>query len=141
MKNKYANNFLKCGLLGWCLECGWTGFLSIFKKDKSLSCRTSLWMLPIYGLATFLSPISDKVKDKNIILRGGIYAFCIYVAEYTFGSILKRINACPWDYSKEKFNYKGLIRFDYAPIWFFVGLLYESLLNNKFSYFQKIQTN
>lgn len=129
MKNKYIYNFIKCGLLGWCMECTWTGLLSLYEKDKSLSCRTSLWMFPIYGLAVFFIPISKKIKDKNIVIRGSIYTLCIYFAEYTFGSILKTLNACPWDYSMEKFHYKGLIRYDFIPVWFFVGLLYERLLS------------
>lgn len=134
MKNKFSYNFLKCGLIGWCLECGWTGLLSLLERDKSLTCRTSLWMLPIYGLAAFLLPISKKFKNKNILLRGGLYTLGIYFAEFTFGSILKKLNACPWDYSMEKFHYKGLIRFDFAPLWFLVGLLYEKYLTWQSNY-------
>ena len=141
MNNNFTNNFINCGLLGWCFECAWTGLLSLFANDKSLSCRTSLWMLPIYGLASFLLPISNKIKDKNVIYRGGIYTFCIYIAEYTFGNILKKLNACPWDYSKERYHYKGLIRYDFAPIWFFVGLLYENILNKDFQTENKSQEN
>lgn len=131
MKNQFINNYIKCGLFGWCLECGWTGLLSFFSKDKSLSCKTSIWMLPIYGLAAFLLPICNKIKDKNTVFRGSIYTMCIYLVEYTAGKILKHANACPWDYSKEKYNYKGLIRYDFAPLWFFVGLLYENLLTKE----------
>lgn len=135
MKNKFVNAFLKCGLLGWCLECAWTGLLSFFAKDKSLSCRTSVWMLPIYGLASCFLPLSERVKDKNILLRGGLYTSLIYIAEYSLGSILRKIDSCPWDYSKEKHHYKGLIRYDFVPVWFVVGLLYENFLKKNFSNF------
>lgn len=35
----------------------------------------------------------------------------------------------PWDYSHARLNVKGVIRLDYAPVWFLTGLLYEKLLN------------
>lgn len=133
MNIKFMKNFMKCGLVGWCLECTWTGLLSFFEKDKLLSCYTSIWMFPIYGLAAFLKPISNRIKDKNILIRGGIYTACIFAAEYFLGSILRMLNACPWDYSKEKYNYKGLIRYDFIPVWFFVGLLYEQILKKNFN--------
>jgi uncharacterized membrane protein len=114
------------------MECFWTG-LGSFKKwksnDRTLSCHTSIWMFPIYGLAACLSPICTKLQKRNALLRGGVYAFLIYTIEYTTGVILKKYRACPWDYSKSKFNIKGVIRFDYAPAWFLTGLIFEKILD------------
>lgn len=53
----------------------------------------------------------------------------IFSMEYLTGSILKKKDICPWDYSDAKFNYHGLIRFDYAPLWFLTGLFYEKMLD------------
>lgn len=129
MKKCFYNNFLLCGLCGWCMECFWTGLHSVIRhKDKALFCRTSVWMFPIYGMAACLNPICKKLKDKSALLRGGVYTLCIFVAELSSGKLLKKFGACPWDYSKAKLNYKGLIRLDYAPAWFLVGLFYEKLL-------------
>ncbi len=130
MKKCFLSNFLICGLCGWCMECFWTGLCSIKKRkeDKTLSCHTSVWMFPIYGMAACLSPICNKMKGRCALIRGGVYAFLIYATEYTSGIILKKHGACPWDYSKAKLNYKGVIRFDYAPAWFFAGLLFEKIL-------------
>lgn len=44
------------------------------------------------------------------------------------GSFLKKKGCCPWDYSDAKHNYKGIIRLDYIPVWFLVGLIYERVL-------------
>ena len=130
MKKCFLTNFLLCGLCGWCMECSWTGMSSIVKhKDKSLVCRTSVWMFPIYGMAACLSPISKKLKNRNALLRGGVYASLIYIAEYVSGIILQKHGACPWDYSKAKYNYKGVVRFDYAPLWFLAGLFFEKMLD------------
>ena len=46
------------------------------------------------------------------------------------GTLLRKVDACPWDYSNTPFNIKGLIRLDYAPLWFCAGLLFEKILNS-----------
>lgn len=130
MKKCFISNFLICGFCGWCMECLWTGMSSIRRhKDKTLACHTSVWMFPIYGMAACLNPFCKKLKDRNTLLRGGIYAFLIYITEYTTGVVLKKYGACPWDYSKAKLNYKGVVRLDYAPAWFLAGLFFEKVLN------------
>ena len=62
------------------------------------------------------------------MLRGGVYACCIFAGEYMTGTILRKFEACPWDYSKARLNVNGLIRLDYAPYWFGAGLLFEKIL-------------
>lgn len=124
-------DFVKCGVTGWCLEVLWTGFINLCKSDKKLSSNTSLIMFPIYGMAAFIKPIYKLVKDKNMMLRGSLYTVLIYVTEFTSGYFLKKHNMCPWDYSESKYNIKGIIRLDYAPAWFAVGLIYEKLLNKQ----------
>lgn len=52
----------------------------------------------------------------------------IFLGEYIFGRILKKHKMCPWDYSKEKYQLDGVIRLDYAPVWFLTGLFYEKIL-------------
>jgi uncharacterized membrane protein len=114
------------------MECFWTGLASIRRRtDKKLSCHTSIWMFPIYGMAACLSPICQKLKDRNALLRGGVYTIIIYAAEYTSGVLLKKHGACPWDYSKAKLNYKGVIRLDYAPVWCIAGLFFEKILKQR----------
>lgn len=125
------NNFLKCGIVGWCIEVLWTSLTNFKSADKRLIGNTSLWMFPIYGMAAIISPVSKVLKKKNVMIRGSIYTFFIYLMEFTTGTILKKRNCCPWDYSKNKFNIKGVIRLDYAPLWFAMGLFYEKLLSIK----------
>lgn len=126
---KQVSDFMKCGLMGWGMECFWTGCGSLYeKKDKQMHCATSLWMFPIYGLASMMTPLCHLLEGKNLMLRGSVYTACIFLTEYGTGTLLKKKNCCPWDYSGAKANYKGLVRFDYAPLWFAVGLLYEKIL-------------
>lgn len=51
----------------------------------------------------------------------------IFAVEYAAGTYLKRRGRCPWDYSRAKTNIDGVIRLDFAPLWFFTGLLFERL--------------
>ena len=121
-------NFFQCGMMGWSLELVWTGLHSLRIRDSKLTGRSSLWMFPIYGSAAFLSPIMRLLKNQSFWKRGLVYMLCIYAGEYISGSLLKKRDFCPWDYSRSRFHYRGLIRFDYAPLWFTAGLLFEKIL-------------
>lgn len=113
------------------MEVLWTSITNVKREDKRLIGNTSLWMFPIYGMAAVIAPVSKLLKRKHVIVRGGIYTCGIYLMEFATGCFLKKKNCCPWDYSKSKFNVKGVIRLDYAPLWFAVGLFYERILSVK----------
>ena len=72
---------------------------------------------------------SFKEDEETAI---GISRRCLYggdfTVEYFSGMFLKHYNMCPWDYSNSPFQYKGVIRLDYAPVWFLVGIIYEKFL-------------
>lgn len=125
------NQFLLCGGIGWCLEILWTGLHSLQKGEPTLNGTSSIWMFPIYGLASVIGPVSHHISKFPLIFRGSLYTAGIYLVEYTTGSLLRRIHACPWDYSSCRCHYKGLIRLDYAPLWFCTGLFYEKVLSLK----------
>ena len=122
-------NFIRCGLLGWCIEIFWTGIHGFATKDKKLMGNTSLLMFPIYGFASSISYVYKLIKDKCFIIRGFIYSIGFFFVEFTSGYFLKSKGKCPWDYSKCKYNILGLIRLDYAPLWFITGLFFEKFLN------------
>lgn len=125
------HSFLLCGSAGLCLEILWTGFHSILHKDYRFLGQSSILMFPIYGMASLIGPISQKLKNHSRFLRGVIYTVGIFVAEYSTGTFLRRFSMCPWDYSKCPHNVKGLIRLDYAPVWFVTGLFFEKILSDK----------
>lgn len=128
---KLFKNFIKCGLIGWIMENTWTGFLSFRRREKKLKCTSSVWMFPIYGLACLFEPLSSKIKNKCVIVRGFIYTIFIFSIEFFSGFILKKNQCCPWDYSKKKYNIKGVIRLDYSPLWFALGLIMEKVILKK----------
>lgn len=131
MNNLWKNDFIKCGVTGWCMEVLWTGAAAYIKKDKRMMGNTSVLMFPIYGMMAFLKPVSLFVQKKNVVTRGVIYTAFIYLGEYVTGNALKKRDMCPWDYTASKYNVKGLIRLDYAPAWFGAGLIFEKILCGK----------
>ena len=113
------------------MEIMYTSLKCLRERNFKLIGNTSIWMFPIYGMACLLRPVCRLLKGKNIMLRGGIYTCFIFAGEYLSGSFLRKIEVCPWDYSKARLNIKGLIRLDYAPLWFGAGLLFEKILSKR----------
>lgn len=124
----FHKNFLICGLTGWCMEIIFTSIGAFRQKDLRLIGQTSLWMFPIYGMAAFIKPIYRLIRHFPGILRGIIYSLGIFTCEYVTGTLLKKHHSCPWDYSNAPSNINGVIRLDYAPYWFFAGLLFERIV-------------
>lgn len=129
-----------------------TSIGALLSGDFRLMGRTSLYMFPIYGLGALLGPIdaavdrwlegygasqSETVWLQNSRPKLSMYdkfwrhgvndMVLIFTAEYVFGFFLTALGVCPWDYSGRLFHVDGLIRLDFAPLWFGVGLFFEAI--------------
>ena len=137
-------NFFKCGVTGWCLEVMFTSVESIMSQDWRLMGKTSLLMFPIYGMGALLGPVGRSVDRwlsvspgetlsyRDRMLRHGVlYMVLIFTAEYLSGAWLRARGMCPWDYTGRQTNINGLIRLDFAPLWFATGLLFEQITKKK----------
>lgn len=113
---KLWKDFIKCGILGWCLEITFTALHSLQQRKFTLQGTTSLWMFPIYGAGCLLRPICALVKKCHWFVRGCVYALFIFVAEYLSGRFLLKKGLCPWSYGKARWNIGKVIRLDYAPL-------------------------
>lgn len=112
------------------MEVIWTAIYDKLFEHKDgwdLKGHTYVWMLPIYGMTVlFYEPVHNLIRSLNWQYRGLIYMVGLFVFEYVFGYLLRKLDKCPWDYSEEtRFHLHGLIRFDYAPLWFMVGMALE----------------
>ncbi len=95
-------------------------------RDPRAAGYTFLWMLPIYGSMLFLEPIHDAIDAWPWFLRGMVYMWLIWFAEFVSGWLIQKISGCiPWDYSCSRFSFKGYIRWDFAPLWFCFGFVFE----------------
>lgn len=124
--------FLTYGVAGVTLEILFTGIKHLKSshfRDRSLTGKSYIWMFPIYGLAAFLfEPFHDAIRTLIWPLRGLVYVIGFYVVEFMTGWLLKLLTGkCPWDYSGKKYNFRGFIRWDYAPLWFLFCLMLEKL--------------
>lgn len=133
MMKTLLKNFLKCGLLGWCLEIIFTALGSLQRRDMRLLGQASLWMFPIYGSACLLGPLFKMLKGLPSYIRGSIYSLCIFAGEYLTGTFLHTHRLCPWNYERARWHIRKVVRLDYFPNWFLAGLLFEKLLSDKTS--------
>ena len=147
---QFLINFCRCGIAGWCLEVMFTSVDSIMAGDWRLMGRTSLIMFPIYGMGALLGPISsmmdswlsdlpgfeeasrERISPLALAIRHGLlFLVLIFLAEYVTGIWLTGAGICPWDYSRWPDNVDGVIRLNFAPLWFFTGLLFERITKSK----------
>lgn len=139
-----GRNFCRCGIAGWCLEVIFTSVESLALHDWRLMGRTSLLMFPIYGMGVLLAPIGQAVDrwlrvrpgevlraGDRVMRHGTLYMVLIFAAEYVCGTWLRARGICPWDYTGRYSNIDGLIRLDFAPLWFMTGLLFEQITKKK----------
>lgn len=111
------------------MEIFWTGLHSLLDGQGTMMGKTSLLMFPIYGCAAVIAPLYHRLASIPAAVRGCLYTVGIFVTEFFAGSFLKHLGICPWDYSHTPFHYRGVIRLDYAPVWFVTGLLFEKILS------------
>ncbi len=141
--NRFAIDFFKCGIAGWCLEVIFTSAESVIAGDWRLMGHTSLLMFPIYGMGALLGPIGRQVDlwigdgssgagtelnpADQAVRHGMLYMVLIFIGEYVSGLFLRGRGMCPWDYTGCRSSVNGLIRLDFAPFWFLTGLLFEQI--------------
>ena len=98
--------FLVYGCAGVTSEVIWTGLKGLVSGDAALMGHSSVIMFFIYGMVVFMEPLFTQLKRHPLFLRGIVY---IEV----------------WNYLASPLNIRGVIRMDYAPVWFSAGLFYE----------------
>lgn len=119
--------FIIYGAVGWNIEILWTGIGSALRKNPNLMGHTSLWMFFIYGSAVFIfEPVHEIIAEYNFLVRGCVWTVLIFAVETTAGAVLCLFGIEAWHYNTALSVY-GLIRLDYFPAWFAVGMLFERL--------------
>ena len=125
--------FAAIGVLGEVVFTALSDFFTPKKNKWDLKGHSYIWMAPIYGLGAFLcGPTLLLIKHQSWIIRGCFYALIIMGIEYLAGILLREITGrCPWDYrGRAKLHVHGLVRLDYAIVWFCVGFIGEYLILN-----------
>lgn len=121
--------------LGLGLEVAFTAALDSWKKrDRFLMGYSSIWYLPLYaGIPWLLARIGPWIFALAWPLRGLIYIVLCFALEFA-GMLALRLllGASPSEesYHKARWNVLGLIRLDFAPVWFAAGLLFEMVFRS-----------
>jgi len=133
--------FFTGSTLGWILEVFWRRFFSKNNPEKKWINPGFLTgpYLPLYGLSLiilFLLSFTDVSFIKSPGLQKTILfifmAVCITCIEYVAGLIfIKGMNIKLWDYSKNRFNIKGIICLQYSFYWIILSAVYYFLIHPK----------
>ena len=96
--------------------------------------------LPIYGFSfLFINLVS--IANFNSFFKIIIVMLIPTILEYIAGSIfIKKYGVPLWDYSNEKWNYKGIISFKFSLCWAFLSVITYLIIKN-YSYLISIALN
>ncbi|XP_051941555.1 LOW QUALITY PROTEIN: transmembrane protein 229b [Hippocampus zosterae] len=116
---------------GYVCEVMFTGCWDFaLHRNWKLPGVTSLWAMFLYGTCILaIERMYLRLRDRiNVVLRCIVYTLWTYAWELSMGLLLRRFKACPWDYSKFRYNFMGLVTAEYALPWFFAAFLVERLV-------------
>lgn len=118
------------GMLGFAYEIVFTSlfdFVASNFTDFKFKGYSSIWSFFIYGTCSFCGEqVYVHIRNRlSVFWRGLIWVHMAYTWEFFGGLVLNQFSARTWDYSHYKYDIMGLIALEYAPLWFFSGLLQE----------------
>lgn len=121
--------------VGLGLEVVFTAVLDFLKNRKPhLVGYSSIWYLPLYGMApVILNYAQPFLFPLPLPLRGLIYMTAFFAVEYpSMGLLRLLLGTSPSEesYYKSRWNVHGLIRLDFAPAYFLLGLILEWLFRS-----------
>ncbi|XP_077351950.1 transmembrane protein 229B-like [Festucalex cinctus] len=97
-------------------------------QDRRMMGYSSLWALPMYATAIYLMESVRSwllTHQQPLSVRLIIYTLFIYMWEFSWGSGLGLLGACPWDYSGYEYNLRGVVTLEYALPWAFAAFIAE----------------
>lgn len=131
---KYIFIFLFFSFIGWILELVYRGIR--IKKIVNPGFMSGC-VVPLYGFGAvilyIICNLFEKVNsDYKIIIIFIISIILLSLLELISGIILdKCFNLRLWDYSKNKFNFKGHICLLYSMYWGFLSLIFYNFIYPK----------
>lgn len=125
-----AMRFVLFALVGLLMEVFFTAIGEGVKGNPSIVGHTSPWMMLDYGLlGVLLEPIGGPFIRRGVplFIRAAIYMLLIFVVEFISGEIFTAAGLKIWNYSHLAYNLDGQITLLYAPFWYGLGFVVESL--------------
>lgn len=114
--------FAAGSLAGWIIELNYRTFVS--QKKLVNPGFLSGPYLPIYGFGTFFLFLLS-LPEMSLWLRVIFFLAATTILEWLTGEFfLKFFNLRLWDYTKKKFNYKGLVCPEFSIYWTILAMLF-----------------
>ncbi|CAD6192146.1 unnamed protein product [Caenorhabditis auriculariae] len=131
-----AERYILYGLVGFACEVCFTATFEVaIAGNRKLIGVTSVYVFFVYATAILvIERIYLRISKilPYLPLRALIYTLVCYFWEFSSGFMLKRVDACPWDYSSYfDYHFMGLITFEYLPLWFVATMFGERLVVRK----------
>ena len=131
--------FIFCmgSIFGWLLEVLYRHFNDKEKKWFNPGFCVGPY-LPIYGIGLLVAYIithtENYINIEDIVLKRlllfALMALCMTLVELIGGILLlKFFNLRLWDYSEEKFNYKGYICLKFSLYWMLISAIYYFIVH------------
>lgn len=124
-------------IFGWVIEVIYRHLADPEKRWFNPGFCVGPW-LPIYGVglitAFLITTFGESIPIDNIVLKRFLLFFvtsvCMTIIELIGGwLLLKFFNLRLWDYSNEKFNYKGFICLKFSFYWMLISAFYYFLIH------------
>ncbi|GAB6163020.1 hypothetical protein JCM12298_21800 [Desulfothermus naphthae] len=117
-------SFSLFSVLGWILEVVYRS--SVNKRFVNPGLLSGPYLI-LYGFGGLILCFCANLMDNtNIFLKALIYGIITTTLEFVSGVIsLKLFNTRLWDYSDNRFNYKGLICLKFSIYWTIGALLFD----------------
>lgn len=129
-----AERILQWGCLGFIIEVFFTGIHSVFVKKSLLAeSRTYLWMILVYGTGGLFLEILCIALGWNPLLKSMVSMVAIFGVEFMWGWLFEfMLGVCPWKYlgvdgRNHPLSVLGYIRLDYAPYWYMLVIIFNTL--------------
>lgn len=128
---EFLYNFFIYGFIGWIIENAFSYYIhGHFQKDGFLKGPFN----PMYAIA--MSWILELYKVLPNIMFLIIISFIIPTSvEYITGFLMRRFfHKDYWDYSKERYNYEGIICLRFSLIWVLLSIIDVKIIHPYFIY-------
>ncbi|MFA5210898.1 MAG: putative ABC transporter permease [Patescibacteria group bacterium] len=118
--------FLLCAFFGWILEVFYRSYRKKFVLVNPGFLKGPY--LPIYGFGgIILFLLSDFLSQQNIFFVFLTYFVVLTALELVTGLIFENyFKTKLWDYSKNKFNYKGIVCLEFSVYWSILALFFQN---------------
>lgn len=114
--------------LGWCFESGWVSFRTGHLVNRGFMRAP---FLPLYGSGAIMMYVVSRPFQDNIVLT--YLAGCVgaTILEYVTGATMERMFKIKyWDYSNQRFQYKGHICLSSTIAWGFLTIFMTKVIHN-----------